>query len=403
MFILDPAPLSMFNAISIILVLYFIITALYNVFFHPLRNYPGPQILAASRLPIAYWKITGQSAHRALHLHIKYGPVVRMAPSELSYSNSSSWRDIYASHPARPAGMPRDTAFFRALEDDETGFHSLLTASDKDHARIRRTYARAFSEQALAVQQPLIAEHVTFLKRILHEQQHQNINIVDMFAFTVADITANLQLGEPLHLLNDETHRAWVRSQAGMMRSSRILATLAEFPILQAIFQVTLFRLVKRARATYFGWMSMKLNHRLAMGVHRPDIVHFVMQGGPMETITEAELRANVPLIIFAGNETISAALSGLVGFLLNAPEVLRQLQDEVRSTFQDNSEIEIAKMRKMRVLNACINEALRVYAPAPGELPRLVPKGGALISGQWVPGGIRVYTSPLAAFRTTL
>lgn len=322
-----------------------------------------------------------------------------MAPGELSYSDSSSWRDIYASHPTRPDGMPRDMTFFKAIEDGNTV--SFSTASNKDHARIRRTYAKAFSQQALALQDHLIGEHITLLMRKLQEQQHQYINIVDMFALAIADIAANLQLGEPLNLLDDATHQSWVRSQTGMIRSSIILATLAEFPILNAFFRVTLFQLIKRARVTYFGWMNTKLDHRLAKGTDQPDTVHFVMQNRPEATISEAELRANVPLIMLAQNVTTSAALSGLVGLLLNAPDILRQLQDEVRSTFQSSSDIKIAAMREMRVLNACINETLRIYPPAPGELPRVVPQGGAIISGQWVPGGIRVYTSPLATFRS--
>jgi len=115
---------------------------IYNVFFHPLRNYPGPQIFDAGRLPIVYAHITGQSALWELHLHGKYGPVVRMAPDELSYSDASSWRDIYASH---PVGMARDPAFYQAV-DDPKAVPSLLNASNKDRARIRRAYAKAFSK-----------------------------------------------------------------------------------------------------------------------------------------------------------------------------------------------------------------------------------------------------------------
>jgi cytochrome P450 len=61
-----------------------------------------------------------------------------------------------------------------------------------------------------------------------------------------------------------------------------------------------------------------------------------------------------------------------------------------------------MATMGRMTVLKGCINKILRFYPPGAGALPRVVPKEGAMISGQWVAGGTRVYTSPLAAFRSS-
>jgi cytochrome P450 len=145
--------------------------------------------------------------------------------------------------------------------------------------------------------------------------------------------------------------------------------------------------------------MNKKIDHRLTKGVDGPDTIHFVTQGE--KGLTEPELRSNLPLILFAGLDTLSAALSGLVAFLVEAPETLQQLQDEVRSTFPESSAIDAPTMKNMKLLNACINEILRIYPGAPGEFPRVVPAGGAMISGKWVPAGIRVYTSPLGAFRS--
>lgn len=42
------------------------------------------------KLPISYANITGQSSYWALYFHGRYGHVLRMAPDEPSYSDSSS-------------------------------------------------------------------------------------------------------------------------------------------------------------------------------------------------------------------------------------------------------------------------------------------------------------------------
>ena len=48
--------------------------------------------------------------------------------------------------------------------------------------------------------------------------------------------------------------------------------------------------------------------------------------------------------------------------------------------------------------LTACINEGLRLFPPLPGNLRRIVPKDGKVISGRWVPGGTLVAVDILAA-----
>jgi cytochrome P450 len=191
------------------------------------------------------------------------------------YSNSSSWKDIYASQPARPAGMLRDETFYRAF-DNEGAVPSLVTASSKDHSKIRQAYSKAFSKQALVAQEPLIVEHVTCMLKTLCKQENP-INIAETFAFVTTDIGVDLQFGAPLHLFDDATHHPWVRNHFGLVRGITILGVLAELPTVKAIFQLALPQLIRWARVFHFGWMNKMLEQRLCTKTNRPDIVHFVM------------------------------------------------------------------------------------------------------------------------------
>lgn len=69
--------------------------AIYNVYFHPLRKYPGPWIARASQLPFLYYQVTGMLPHAIKEIHEKYGHVVRIAPNDLSYLDSQAWFDIH--------------------------------------------------------------------------------------------------------------------------------------------------------------------------------------------------------------------------------------------------------------------------------------------------------------------
>lgn len=44
-----------------------------------------------------------------------------------------------------------------------------------------------------------------------------------------------------------------------------------------------------------------------------------------------------------------------------------------------------------LKYLSAVIEEALRIYPPFVTSLSRIVPKGGAYVDGQYIPGGVRI------------
>lgn len=67
----------------------------YNVFFHPLRQYPGPWHRGASRLPYTISIFRGDVTFRVKALHDKYGKVVRITPDTLSYTDSQAWSGMW--------------------------------------------------------------------------------------------------------------------------------------------------------------------------------------------------------------------------------------------------------------------------------------------------------------------
>lgn len=67
-----------------------VLSAIYNVYFHPLRNFPGPKFAAATPLPFVWRLLNGRMVHWTTKLHAKYGVVVRVHPDELSFIGSSA-------------------------------------------------------------------------------------------------------------------------------------------------------------------------------------------------------------------------------------------------------------------------------------------------------------------------
>jgi hypothetical protein len=73
--------------------------ALYRLFFHPLRKYPGPFLARLSKLWLASVCRDGETLRVVRELHKKYGDIVRIGPNELSFANADAIPIIYSPRP----------------------------------------------------------------------------------------------------------------------------------------------------------------------------------------------------------------------------------------------------------------------------------------------------------------
>ena len=79
----------------IVLVFYGIWRVIYNVYFHPLRHFPGPWIASTSDF-FKLWVISTKQIHTlTLAAHARYGPVVRVAPNLLSINDPYMLPAVY--------------------------------------------------------------------------------------------------------------------------------------------------------------------------------------------------------------------------------------------------------------------------------------------------------------------
>jgi hypothetical protein len=75
-----------------VLALFPVTVVVYRLLFHPLASVPGPKLAAATKLWQAYHYRQGKSL---AGLHAKYGPVVRIAPNEVTYNTVEAHEAIY--------------------------------------------------------------------------------------------------------------------------------------------------------------------------------------------------------------------------------------------------------------------------------------------------------------------
>jgi cytochrome P450 len=113
--------------------------------------------------------------------------------------------------------------------------------------------------------------------------------------------------------------------------------------------------------------------------------------------LNDMELTSNAGVILIAGSETTATLLSGATYLILKNPEVLRKLKDEVRGKWKKYDDITIEQVNNTPYLIAVLQETLRYFPPVPAGFERTVEKGGAFVSGYFVPEGTALAVSSYA------
>lgn len=358
----------------------------YNLYLHPLRNFPGPLLMRATRAGYCYRLLRGTLPFDVLTLHKQYGEVVRIAPDELAFANPDAWRDIMGHRSQGGAEMEKDEKFYRPVKEMET---DIVNAGREEHALLRRQLAHGFSDRSMKDQQPLIKGYVDLLIRRLYENCGEGTKPLDMakwYNCTTFDVIGDLAFGESFGCLDNSEYHPWVKKIFQLASVGVLMQTASHFPIMKKIVLKMIPKKALQEREEHLALTRAKLQRRMDSSKERPDLVEGLLRKKEEWGLTMEKLQANSSLLIIGGSETTATLLSGVTFFLLTNPHALKKLTEEVRSAFKSEDEINFTTVNQLPYLLACLDEALRMYPPVPTGLPRIVPKGGATICGYYVP-----------------
>jgi cytochrome P450 len=127
----------------------------------------------------------------------------------------------------------------------------------------------------------------------------------------------------------------------------------------------------------------------MQMATTRPDFISYILKHNDEKGMTRREIESNASIIISAGSETTATVLAACVFYLLKNPDCQERLTKEIREVFPTDESVSFQETSKLPFLNAVIEESLHLHPPAPAIGPKLVPRGGAIINGQYVPGEV--------------
>ncbi|KAI1171137.1 cytochrome p450 monooxygenase [Nemania sp. FL0916] len=365
----------------------------YNLFFHPLRRFPGPILCRATNL----WRVSkvfsGDLALHVRRLHDEYGPVVRIAPHELAFIESQAWKDIYGHH--NTFEMSKDDSFYRPMGRRIPD--AVITADRERHGVIRRQLSHGFSDRSMRDQEPIFREYVDLLIRRLDELAggDKPLDMRAWFNYTTFDVIGNLAFGSDFGCLENSRYHPWVEAITSNLKDNTLIRGYVQFIPGSLIFR--LFRLgIFKGRTAHMAYTKNKLRDRMELTTERPDFMEGLIKKRGLLTLEELEL--NAALLVVAGSETTATLLCGTFYLLGQHPDVLDKVVREVRSSFEREDQIDLISVNGLSYMLATLNETFRLYPPVPIGLPRIVPKGGGNIAGHWIPQDTAVSVWQLAA-----
>ncbi|KAI0513256.1 cytochrome P450 [Xylaria bambusicola] len=332
--------------------------SIYNIYFHPLSNVPGPYAWSASRLPFVVSLLRGTIVHDIQRYHHAYGPVLRIAPNEVTFACADAWSDILQS---------RSEQF---LKDP------VCAIDTKTHARMRKSLAPAFTLRALRAQEPIL---------------HQYVNLL------VDRLTQRARFGEYFNCLHNSQYHPWISLLFNSVKAASFVAAARFYPFVEFILLKLIPPSLRKMQKDHYQKIVDKIEQRLNFELERPDIMSYVIAEDGKKGFSRDEINATFMTLTTAGSETTATVLGATLNYLVSDPEKLKMLSDEVRQRFAAFEDITLGALPSLPYLNSVINEGLRLCPPIPWILPRKVPHPGAMVCGTWLPGGtpvsIQAYT----------
>ncbi|KAL2860830.1 cytochrome P450 [Aspergillus lucknowensis] len=380
-----------------------VLKTLYDALTSPLRPLPGSLFTLLSNIPLKLATISGRRIYFIHALHRAHGPIVRIAPTEVSIASLLEVKEIHR------AGSP----FLKSKWYEEfvmSGVPGVFSMSDpRQHAERRRLFARAFSKSELRRNwEAVVREKVRFAVGRMKGEIAMNggqgdgrgrCDILKWWTFLATDVAGHLMFGEDFGMLELGVKNEYIAALERTMKASGIASELPLLAFIARNLPIPSVRSFFRPNEclTAYGKRAVT-NSRANSASSRNIFSGLVYESEKADGLTETDVVTEAANLIVAGSDTTGITLTYLVWAVLSHPSTLqRDLEDEL-SSLEDS--YDDAALETLPLLNAVIKETLRLYGAAPGSLPRSVPEGGASFLGYFIPGGMTVSTQSYTLHR---
>lgn len=189
-------------------------------------------------------------------------------------------------------------------------------------------------------------------------------------------------------MLDNSEYDPWVSTIFESLKAATAVGMIRKYPLAFKLFEKCLPASLDKKRQEHFSHSTTRVTKRLEKGQNSEgtDLWDLVLSQKEGRGLTRDEMDANSSLFMIAGTETTATLLSGLTYLLLNNPDCMKKLNEEIRTQFDSADDMTMERLAALPYLGACIKETFRMYPPVPLSLPRQTPANGSTVCGTFIP-----------------
>ncbi|PGH05277.1 hypothetical protein GX51_02998 [Blastomyces parvus] len=391
-------------------ILYVVAGVIYRLYISPLAKFPGPKLAAATLWYEFYYDAVckGRYTFKIKELHKQYGPIIRISPYELHIDDPDYYHVLYS------YSSPRDKYKYY-LEPFGFPLSAFGTENHYQHRRRRGALNPFFCNRRIAQHEGLVHHFVNRLCEHL-EQFRITGKIVPLslgYTCFATDLIVSYVLDERQH---------WLDAPGWLPHWRRALVSLSEMVMVsrQVIWMLKILKHFPRTLATtslksglgLFFELEERFSEKIKQiqmdrareGDRKPKRTASKVSKGcslidqildsrlPAEEKAHERILQEVRSTTAAGIETTSNALTVITYHLLDNPDKIQRLRDEVSTLEGDWSfEQQAQKLEKLPYLTSVILEGLRLSYGVSTRLQRELPDQAIQYKNYCIPAGTPV------------
>ncbi|KAF2172252.1 hypothetical protein M409DRAFT_63002 [Zasmidium cellare ATCC 36951] len=369
----------------------------YYRYVSPLRKYPGPLLASGSRA----WKVwstwAGHTEMDHIRIHERYGPIVRIAPDEVSLASPTAAREVLA------AGKGfHKTDFYWVFPPPENP--DIFTEIREDvHAIKKRHASHPYSMATMHTMALFIEDTQRLLMSKLDRMckaQDQYCNLGNYLHYFAFDVLGEVAFSRKFGFLEAGFDvEGAIKTIDDVQWYDGIVGQIPEWDY---VFRRNpLWKFVPWLRAgnfliTRMAVEEMDKRKRFGKPQERKDLLSqlFDAHAKAPDAFKEGDIFAVAHGAIMAGSDSTASTMQSFSYHVLRDPAIYANLKrelDEATASGKLSEMPQWSEAQSLPYFQACLKEAMRLRPAVGLNICRLVPSAGAEIGGQFFPGGTRI------------
>ncbi|KAI0397483.1 benzoate 4-monooxygenase cytochrome P450 [Xylariaceae sp. FL0594] len=354
----------------------------YRLYFHRLRNYPGPRLAALSKLWLV-WKCRDSRCYEVLeNLRKEYGPFVRTGPNEITVFDANIHEIMDGAQNKNTRSDWYDLLYPR--------ISSIFTRNKLVHNARRKMWENALNNVTLPQHYQTIMSQVRTLMDLIDSYGENTITVNQLIYWFAFDNMGSFGFGQEFGSMKNRRAvdgAVFMRSAMTLLGpfSPAIWIPRIGFAFIPGLWKVRdWFRMLE--------WADKCMKTRMNMTPENPTdisqcfIDEYRRRGGDTK-INYQLLSGDTATLMVAGSDTSAPSLILLLYALARYPEHAAQIQEELKGV----DITDVKALTNLEHLNGTINESMRLYPSILSFGSRVTPPEGLVVGDTVLPGEITV------------